>query len=86
MEFQELIKLADKRIEDFHEMQKLGLHCNTGEFIPAGIHYPPITLYPEIEYDKMYEGYSAPQDKMIDLYVHFPFCSKCCIFCHYPSQ
>ena len=67
-------------------MQKLGLHCNTGEFIPAGIHYPPITLYPEIEYDKMYEGYYAPQDKMIDLYVHFPFCSKCCIFCHYPSQ
>ncbi len=84
--FEELIKSAGSRVNDFHEMIKLGMHCNTGEFIPAGVHYPPITLYPEIEYDKMYENYSAPQDKLIDLYIHFPFCSKCCIFCHYPSQ
>ncbi|MBQ4647327.1 MAG: radical SAM protein [Candidatus Gastranaerophilales bacterium] len=86
MEFSELINLAQNRKNDFFEMQKLGLHCNSGEFIPAGVHYPPITHYPDIEYKKMYENYIPPKDGLIDLYVHFPFCSKCCIFCHYPSQ
>lgn len=86
MEFENLIDSVNSRIDQFHKMQELGLHCNTGEFIPAGVHYPPITHYPNIEYDKMYKGYTVPDDGLIDLYVHFPFCSRCCIFCHYPSQ
>jgi len=86
MDFEEIIKLAEVRKNDFFEMQRLGMHCNTGEFIPAGVHYPPITLYPDIKYEKMYEGYTTPSDGFIDLYVHFPFCSKCCVFCHYPSE
>lgn len=85
MDFNELIKLADERVKDFHRMQELGIHCNTGEFIPAGVHYPPITKYPDIEYDEMYKGYTMPSDGMLDVYVHFPFCSKRCLFCHYPS-
>ena len=86
MDYNELLDIAQKRVSDFKVMQKLGVHCNTGEFIPAGVHYPPITLYPNIEYEQMYKGYSVPKDGLTDIYVHFPFCSKCCIFCHYPSQ
>lgn len=86
MDFNTLLTLSDKRVEEFHEFQKLGLICNTGEYIPAGIHYPQITQYPEIGYDEMYEGYTFPEDGMIDVYVHFPFCSKRCLFCHYPSM
>ncbi|MCR5260884.1 MAG: radical SAM protein [Candidatus Gastranaerophilales bacterium] len=86
MDLKELLISADNRVKDFHEMQELGIHCNTGEFIPAGVHYPPITRYPDIEYDEMFKGYTMPSDEYLDVYVHFPFCSKQCIFCHYPSM
>ena len=85
MDFKELLVLADKRVEDFKDMQKWGAHTNTGEFLPAGVHYPPITRYPEIEYDEMFKGYTMPDDGLLDVYVHIPFCTKRCIFCHYPS-
>lgn len=85
MVLKDLKILADKRVEDFNNMKKLGIHCNSGEFIPAGIHYPPITKYPNITQEEMFQGYNIPKDGMLDLYVHFPFCSKKCIFCHYPS-
>ena len=86
MELKELLITANKRVEEFHEFQKLGLICNNGDYIPAGIHYPQITQYPYIGYDEMYKGYTFPEDGMIDVYVHFPFCSKRCLFCHYPSM
>ena len=85
MNFTDLIKSADKRADEFHELQELGAICKSGEFVPAGIHYPPITSYPDIEYEKMFAGYKMPEDGFLDLYVHFPFCSKRCLFCHYPS-
>ena len=69
---------AEKRVNEFHEFQKLGLICNNGDYIPAGIHYPQITQYPAIDHDEMYKGYTFPADGMIDVYVHFPFCSKRC--------
>lgn len=86
MDFETLARLAEKRVYDFHEMQSLGIHTKTGEFVPAGVHYPPITKYPEIEYDEMFKGYKMPDDGMLDLYVHIPFCTTRCIFCHYPSH
>lgn len=86
MEFKELLISANKRVEEFHELQNLGLICSNGDYIPSGIHYPQITQYPEIDYDEMYRGYTFPEDGMIDIYVHFPFCSKRCLFCHYPSM
>lgn len=85
MELKDLLKSADKRVEDFKDMIKWGAHTNTGEFLPAGVHYPPITKYPDIEYDEMFKGYTMPDDGMLDVYVHIPFCTKRCIFCHYPS-
>ncbi len=85
MDYGNLIKSANIRVKEFHELQKLGAICKSGEFIPAGIHYPPITKYPDIEYNEMFKGYSMPADNFLDLYVHFPFCSKRCLFCHYPS-
>ena len=86
MNFNNLIKQANKRVEEFKELQRLGMIIKTGEFIPAGVHYPPITEYPDIEYDKMFEGYTMPDDGLLDVYVHIPFCTKQCIFCHYPSH
>ena len=86
MELKDLLISANKRVDEFHEFQKLGLICNNGDYIPAGIHYPQITQYPQIGYEEMYKGYTFPEDGMIDVYVHFPFCSKRCLFCHYPSM
>ena len=85
MELKDLLVSADRRVQDFRDMQKWGAHTNTGEFLPAGVHYPPITRYPEIQYDEMFKGYTMPDDGMLDVYVHIPFCTKRCIFCHYPS-
>ena len=78
MELKDLLISANKRVDEFHEFQKLGLICNNGDYIPAGIHYPQITQYPQIGYEEMYKGYTFPEDGMIDVYVHFPFCSKRC--------
>lgn len=86
MELNDLIKNANERVNEFHELQKLGLILKNGEFFPAGVHYPPITDYPNIEYNEILKNYKMPSDGLLDLYVHFPFCSKRCLFCHYPSQ
>lgn len=86
MNFSNLIKEANKRVEEFKELQRLGMIIKTGEFIPAGVHYPPIIKYPDIEYDEMFKGYTMPDDGLLDVYVHIPFCTKQCIFCHYPSH
>ena len=82
--FKDLLVSANHRVDDFHEMQKLGLHCNHGDFIPAG-HYPPITKYPPITQEEMFRGYVPPADGLMDVYIHIPFCPKRCIYCHYPS-
>ena len=84
MDFKDLLVSAEKRVQDFHEMQKLGLHCNHGDFVPA-IHYPPITKYPPISQDEMFKGYTPPANGLMDVYIHIPFCPKRCIYCHYPS-
>ena len=85
MEFKELVAKSEARVRDFHEMVKLGLHCKHGDFMPA-VHYPPIVKYPPISEDEMFRGYTPPEDGLMDVYYHIPFCPKRCVYCHYPSQ
>ncbi len=75
---------ADQMVDVYHKYQELGMIVKHGDFIPA-VHYPPITKYPLITQEEAFKGYSVPEDGMIDIYVHIPFCRKRCVFCHYPS-
>ncbi len=84
MNFNDLINISEERITEFNNFKKLGLLCLNDDFVPA-IHYPSITKYPPISYDEMFLGYTPPENKLMDVYIHIPFCSTKCIFCHYPS-
>ena len=84
MNFEELVRATDERVNDFHFLKNEGLLCTNDDFVPA-VHYPPITKYPPIEYDKMFKNYTLPKDKVMEVYIHIPFCAKRCIYCHYPS-
>ena len=86
MDFKDIVKLTDKCIEDFRQMRKEGLIPLSDDFFPGGTHYPLITQYPETTVEKIYEKYTLPEDKKLDLYVHLPFCQQKCIFCHYPAM
>jgi oxygen-independent coproporphyrinogen-3 oxidase len=55
-----------------------------GQFFPAGIHYPPITLYPNSEPEAFLSDFQVPDDGEFVLYVHIPYCARRCVFCHYP--
>lgn len=89
MEKQERYRwLRDRAEEKFRvvtEMQKKGLICLDGDFVPS-VHYPPITQYPQVTQDYILEDYTVPEDGMIDIYVHIPFCARHCLFCHYPGK
>lgn len=85
MNYKDLIFSANKRLKDFYELKETGLLCKHDDFVPA-VHYPAITDYPEIEYDEMFKGYTPPENGLMDVYVHFPFCAQKCVFCHYPSH
>ena len=81
-----LTKGARQRIEDHRRFQELGLINTTGDFYPGGVHYPPITMYDNITEEQMYGSYRLPDDGMIDIYAHIPFCKQRCVFCHYPVK
>lgn len=85
MDYKDLIFSANKRLKDFYELKEAGLLCKHDDFVPA-VHYPAITDYPEIEYNEMFKGYTPPENGLMDVYVHFPFCAQKCVFCHYPSR
>ncbi|MGD9009068.1 MAG: coproporphyrinogen-III oxidase family protein [Desulfobacteraceae bacterium] len=80
-----IVETASSRLSDYKWLKDAGLISRSEEFFPAGVHYPPITGYPQISKKKMLETYSPPPDEKFDVYVHIPFCRKRCIFCHYPS-
>ena len=80
------IKLSDQRWEEFKEFQRLGLIPLHGDFSPAGVHYPPITNYPDMAPDEAYKGFEETDSGTFDVYVHIPFCHRRCLFCHYPSH
>lgn len=81
----ELLAKARPRIEEVKRLQAAGLICCDGDFVPS-VHYPAITRYPPITEDGLFSSYTLPQDGLLDVYVHLPFCEKRCIFCHYPGK
>ncbi|MCL1918111.1 MAG: radical SAM protein [Peptococcaceae bacterium] len=75
---------ANERFKMVQELQKEGLICDNGEFVPS-VHYPPITQYNAMSPNEVLQNYTLPADGMTDIYVHFPFCIRSCTFCHYPG-
>ncbi|MEI8185259.1 MAG: radical SAM protein [Chlorobiaceae bacterium] len=86
MNTNKLIESSRYRIDEFNELQKIGLIPLSGEFYPAGVHYPPITMYPNVNQQSFFDTYSPLEYGVYDIYVHIPFCKKKCWFCHYPSK
>ena len=85
MRHQELIARARRRIDDFQRLRREGLVCLDGDFFPS-VHYPPITMYPATNDERLLAGYEPPMDGLFDIYVHLPFCIRQCVFCHYPVK
>lgn len=83
--YRELLVKASQRVDEIRKLQASGLICHDGDFVPS-VHYPPITQYPPITEDELFAGYTLPQDGLLDVYVHFPFCERHCTFCHYPVK
>lgn len=76
---------AEEYFEKIKELQKLGLICDDGDFVPS-VHYPPITEYPDCDIEDYLGSYTYPEDGKMDVYVHIPFCIRHCLFCHYPGM
>lgn len=81
----ELLTRAKKRVDDIKRLQYAGLICHDGDFVPS-VHYPPITQYPPITEEQLFGDYTLPEDGLLDIYVHIPFCERRCTFCHYPVK
>lgn len=81
----DLIKQAEETIKDLKELQEAGLICLDGQFFPT-VHYPPITMYPPISEEALFEGFHNPPGNSFVIYAHIPFCMKYCTFCHYPVK
>jgi len=84
MDNQLLYKSASGRVDDLNRLRDLGLIPMSGRFFPAGIHYPPITMYPDAEPEEFLASYRPPATDEFVLYVHIPYCARRCVFCHYP--
>ena len=81
----DLINQAEGIVKDIKELQEAGLICLDGQFFPT-VHYPPITMYPSVIEENLFEGYCNPADNLFVIYAHIPFCMKYCAFCHYPVK
>ena len=81
----EILKTAREKVDQVLELQKRGLICTTGKFVPS-VHYPPITQYPFHTQEEVMGTYKMPEDGLLDIYVHVPFCAQHCSFCHYPGE
>lgn len=81
----DLIKCTEETVKDIKELRESGLICLDGQFFPT-VHYPPITMYPPITEEILFEGYHNPPNNSFVIYVHIPFCMKYCTFCHYPVK
>ncbi|MCR5214714.1 MAG: radical SAM protein [Eubacterium sp.] len=79
-----LYKHAEEKIKKVEELQRLGLICDDGDFVPT-VHYPPITEYPD-KGPEYLDDYVWPEDDLMDIYVHIPFCIQQCTYCHYPNK
>lgn len=83
--YRNFLAKAEERLNEIKKLQAAGLICYDGDFVPS-VHYPPITQYPLISEDELFAGYTLPQDGLLDVYVHIPFCEQHCTFCHYPVK
>jgi len=81
---QELLKIAEEKLVEYRRFQREGLICLDGEFFPS-VHYPPITMYPPTDEERLFKGYTNPSDGLFIIYAHIPFCMQYCNFCHYPN-
>jgi oxygen-independent coproporphyrinogen-3 oxidase len=82
---QKHLDAADARYEQYVSLQQRGFICLEDDFLPA-VHYPAITMYPPSSADAILDStYRPPADGRYVVYVHLPFCIKCCTFCHYPN-
>ncbi len=70
---------------ELRRLQAVGLIPRDGDFVPS-VHYPPITQYSSITEDELFTGYTLPQDQLLDVYAHIPFCERHCTYCHYPGK
>ena len=82
---EDLLVRAKARIGDMKRLQELGLIPKDGDFVPS-VHYPPITQYPPTTEEELFASYTLPEDGLLDIYVHLPFCERRCLFCHYPGK
>ncbi|HEY5521680.1 MAG TPA: hypothetical protein VIK21_00730, partial [Desulfuromonadaceae bacterium] len=82
----ELLADAEQFMGQYRTLKELGFINKGGEFFPSGVHYPPITMYPPITQEDFFKGYHLPEDGLLDIYTHIPFCEKRCLFCHYPVK
>jgi oxygen-independent coproporphyrinogen-3 oxidase len=80
-----LLEAARGRVADFRRFQEAGLLVRHGDFFPS-VHYPPITMYPPIDEERLFASYTSPSDRLFDVYAHIPFCPAHCLFCHYPVK
>lgn len=81
----EIIANAERFLDEYRELKRLGFINKTGDFFPS-VHYPPITMYQPISQEAMFAGYTLPDDGLLDIYAHIPFCLQRCVFCHYPVK
>lgn len=82
---EDILAGATQRLQEIKRLQAAGLICHDGDFVPS-VHYPPITRYAPITEEELFAGYTLPEDGLLDIYVHFPFCKQHCTFCHYPAK
>lgn len=83
--YESLRRNAEEKFAVIEELQRKGLICRDGDFVPS-VHYPPITQYPDTSQESILKGFTLAADGMMDIYVHIPFCEQRCIFCHYPGK
>lgn len=81
----EIVANAQQFLEGYRELKRLGFINKIGDFFPS-VHYPPITMYNPISQEEMFAGYTLPEDRLFDIYVHIPFCRQRCVYCHYPVK
>ena len=84
---QDWINKAKKQLEsmDLGQVRTSGILPTDGKFFPV-IGYPPLTMYPDMDQEPMFENLSErPVNPMI-AYVHIPFCPSRCTFCHWITK
>lgn len=79
-----LIKCAREKVKELNvgELQKAGFLPLDGQYFPA-ILYPPITMYPPMKEEELFEGYRNRPANPLVVYAHIPFCINWCTFCHF---